>query len=79
MTGTEKLRKENQALRKEIQDVKNQLKKITDDMSQAWQQTGPEKTREMSPDKEHSVEFVCRISLTTLHLLNLLPLIKFIS
>ena len=32
MTGTEKLRKENQALRKEIQDLKNQLKKITDDM-----------------------------------------------
>ena len=30
MTGTEKLRKENQALRKEIQDLKNQLKKITD-------------------------------------------------
>ena len=29
MTGTEKLRKENQALRKEIQDLKNQLKKIT--------------------------------------------------
>ena len=32
MTGTEKLRKENQALRKESQDLKNQLKKITDDM-----------------------------------------------
>ena len=29
MTGTDKLRKENQALRKEIQDLKNQLKKIT--------------------------------------------------
>ena len=29
MTGTEKLRKENQALRKEIQNLKNQLKKIT--------------------------------------------------
>ena len=29
MTGTEKLRKENQALQKEIQDLKNQLKKIT--------------------------------------------------
>ena len=32
MTGTEKLRKENQALRKDCQDLKNQLKKITDDM-----------------------------------------------
>ena len=32
MIGTEKLRKENQALRKEIQDLNNQLKKITDDM-----------------------------------------------
>ena len=32
MTGTEKLRKENQALRKESQDLKTQLKKITDDM-----------------------------------------------
>ena len=32
MTGTEKLRKENQALRKGIQDLKNQLKKITDDV-----------------------------------------------
>ena len=30
MTGTEKLRKENQALGKEIQHLKNQLKKITD-------------------------------------------------
>ena len=30
MTGTEKLGKENQALWKEIQDLKNQLKKITD-------------------------------------------------
>ena len=32
MTGTENLRKENQALRKEIQDLKNQQQKITDDM-----------------------------------------------
>ena len=30
MTGTEKLRKENQALGKGIQHLKNQLKKITD-------------------------------------------------
>ena len=28
MTGTEELRKEKQALRKEIQDLKNQLKKF---------------------------------------------------
>ena len=39
MTGTEKLRKENQALRKEIQDLKNQLKEITEGMPQAQQQT----------------------------------------
>ena len=39
MTGTEKLGKENQALRKEIQDLKNQLKEITEGMSQAQQQT----------------------------------------
>ena len=32
MTGTEKLRKENQALRKEIQDLKNQLQKIIEDV-----------------------------------------------
>lgn len=57
MTATEKLRKENQALRKEIQELKNQLKEITDGMSQAQQQSG-QKTREMSPGKEHSVEFM---------------------
>ena len=28
MTGTEKLKKEKQALRKEIQDLKNELKKF---------------------------------------------------
>ena len=32
MTGTENLRKKNQALQKEIQDLKNQLQKIIDDM-----------------------------------------------
>ena len=32
MIKTEKLRKEDQALQKEIQDLKNQLKKVTDDM-----------------------------------------------
>ena len=58
MTETEKLRKENQALRKEIQDLKNQLKKITDGISQAQHQPGQKKTREMSPGKEHSVEFM---------------------
>ena len=57
MTGTEKLRKENHALRREIQDLNNQLKEITDGTSQAQQQSG-QKTREMSPRKEHSVEFM---------------------
>ena len=60
MTGTEKLRKENQALRREIQDLKNQLRKITDGMTQAQQQTGQKKTTEMSPGKEHSVEFMSK-------------------
>ena len=32
MTGTENLRNKNQALRKEIQDLKNQLQKIIDVM-----------------------------------------------
>lgn len=32
MIETDKLRKEDQALQKEIQDLKNQLKKVTDDM-----------------------------------------------
>lgn len=31
MIETDKLRKEDQALQKEIQDLKNQLKKVTDD------------------------------------------------
>ena len=38
ITGTEKLRKENQALRKKKKktfDIKNQLKKITEEISQA--------------------------------------------
>ena len=34
MTGTDKLRKENKELRKEVEYLKNQLKKFTDDMSQ---------------------------------------------
>ena len=58
MTGTEKLRKENQALRKELPDLKNQLKKINDGMSQEQQQTGQKEKRETSPSKEHSVEFM---------------------
>ena len=33
MTGTEKLRKENQALRNEIEELKNKLKKVSDDLS----------------------------------------------
>ena len=32
MIETDKLRKEDQALQKEIQDLKTQLKKVTDDM-----------------------------------------------
>jgi len=61
-------------LRKEIQDLQNQLKKITDDMSQAQQQTGQKKTRGMSPGKEHFVEYL--ISWRTLLLLKLLSLNK---
>ena len=57
MTGTDKLRKENKELRKEVEYLKNQLKKFTDDMSQMQQQNG-KKMREMSPGKEHSVKFM---------------------
>ena len=32
MTGTEKLRKENQALRNETEELKNKLKKVSDDL-----------------------------------------------
>ena len=58
MTGTDKLRKENKELRKEVEYLKNQLKKFTDDMSQMQQQNGKKKMREISPDKEHSVKFM---------------------
>ena len=59
MTGTDKLRKENKELRKEVEYLKNRLKKkFTDDMSQVQQQNGKKKMREMSPGKEHSVKFM---------------------
>ena len=58
MTGTDKLRKENKELRKDVEYLKNQLKKFTDDMSQMQQQNGKKKMREISPDKEHSVKFM---------------------
>ena len=40
MTRTEKLRKKKPNVMKEIQDLNNQQEKITDNMSQAKQQTG---------------------------------------
>ena len=59
MAGNDKLRKENQALRKGIEELKNklQLQKVSDDLSKN-QHGRRHGEREMSPGKEHSTEFV---------------------
>ena len=56
MTGTDKLRKENQALRNEIEELKSKLQKVSDDLSK--NQHGGHAERESSPGKAHSVEFM---------------------
>ena len=59
MTGTEKLRKENQSLRNEIADLKAKLQTISENVTKMEEQHGrrPDE-REMSPGRVHSVEFV---------------------
>ena len=61
MTGTEKLRKENQSLRNEIADLKAKLQKISENVTKMEEQHGrrPDE-REMSPERVHSVEFVAQ-------------------
>ena len=73
ITGTEKLRKENQSKRKKTFDVKNQLKKITEEISQAQLQastkigehTGQKMTRKCHQAK-NILYNLCLISLTAL-------------
>ena len=59
ITGTVKLRKENQLLRNEIADLKAKLQRISENLTKMEEQHGrrPDE-REMSPGRVHSVEFV---------------------
>lgn len=59
MTGEKPLRKKNQALRKEIEDLRVEKAKITKDLkSSRTKQDGAGATeREMSPGRVRSVEF----------------------
>ena len=51
MTGNEKVRKENQALRNEIEELKENLQKLSQDVSSKI-------AGGMSPDRVQSIEFV---------------------
>ena len=56
MTGTEKLQKENQALHNEIEELKNKLQNVSDDLSK--NQHGRHAEQELSPGKAHLIEFI---------------------
>ena len=59
MSGTEKLRKENQSLCNEIADLKEKLQKISENLATMEEQHGRRCVeREMSPGRVHAVEFV---------------------
>ena len=59
MSGTEKLRKENQSLRNEIADLKEKLQKISENLATMEEQHGRQLVeREMSLGRVHAVEFV---------------------
>ena len=62
MTGSEKLRQENQALRNEISDLRGKLEKISKDLAaskvEQVEDGGHVAGREMSPGREQSIEFV---------------------
>ena len=59
MTGSEKLRKENQSLRNEVAELKEKLQKISEDISSKEAVlTKPRTERKMSPEQAHSVEFI---------------------
>lgn len=60
MTGEKPLRKQNQAVRKEIEDLRVEIAKITKDLksSRTTQDGAGITEREMSPGRVRSVEFV---------------------
>ena len=60
MTGEKPLRKQNQAVRKEIEDLRVEIAKIIKDLksSRATQDGAGAIEREMSPGRVRSVEFV---------------------
>ena len=60
MTGSEKLRKENQALRNEVAELKEQLEKISKDLTAAKEEQTAQGAaeRDVSPGRVKSVEFV---------------------
>ena len=62
MTGSDKLRKENQALRNEISYLQGKLEEISKDLAaskvEQVEDGGHVAGREMSPGREQSIEFI---------------------